>query len=404
MRYLHGDSSPFPLNENFLETLADATDCCVGLLHGDGALAGARDATQHAEGVAAGELERIDALARAVAEAVNVHGAAEPNSATEAAAIRIAELAQSAIDDARTGINDWRTETVREANASVPDVLGVLAQFLIRHQLPNTSWGLQWRAGLHGAAARAQAHSITPDGLNGTFEVRLPMEHLWALPVKIASLEKSAIIQVMRKGWLSGAKLREEHLDRYYITSVQHSNDRIAMVLSRSGKEPSDGLEVRVRQNDSQGLAILPVDPEGRALAKPVELIGEDAAVVQRIWEKVEATIADLLWYRSELRVATWQGTPIRNVQNPEEVAKVIIDAIAPVVREIRAHSRSVDELTLKRDLGDGRREELFVSYQEILGKLAGLTPEHQALFDAYGLDEGSPRKKRRRTGARATG
>ena len=50
--------SPFPLNENFLETLADATDCCVGLLHADTALAGARDASQHAENVATGELER----------------------------------------------------------------------------------------------------------------------------------------------------------------------------------------------------------------------------------------------------------------------------------------------------------------------------------------------------------
>lgn len=387
MRYLHGDSSPFPLNENFLETLANATDACVGLLHADVALEHARQATEHADTVVAKELARIDSLAAAIADAVQGQGA-EPNSMTEAAAIRIAELSHAAIEDARRGVADWREETVAQANASVPDVMSVLATFLVRHQLPNTQWGLQWRAGLNGGPARAQVHAVTMEGLNATFEVHLPMEHLWALPVRVATLEKTAVIQLVRKGFFSGPRPRDEHLDRYFVTHVTHTPERIAMTLSKSAREPSEGLEIQIRTGDRGGLCVMPVDAEGRPAGEVIELVGEAAAIVQRIWERVETTIADLLWYRKELRVATLQGTPIKNLRHPADIARIIVESIAPVVRDLRRHSRSSTELTLKRDLGDGRREELFIPHHEILAKLSGLAPHHRALFDAYGLED----------------
>lgn len=43
-------------------------------------------------------------------------------------------------------------------------------------------------------------------------------------------------------------------------------------------------------------------------------------------------------------------------------------------------------ELVLKRQVEDGRREELFISIRELTDKFATLTPERQSYFGEYGL------------------
>jgi hypothetical protein len=42
----------------------------------------------------------------------------------------------------------------------------------------------------------------------------------------------------------------------------------------------------------------------------------------------------------------------------------------------------------LKRDLGGGRREELYVSRTELTGKIATLGPARRSLFTGFGLDD----------------
>src|SRR5690606_1167786 len=60
--------------------------------------------------------------------------------------------------------------------------------------------------------------------------------------------------------------------------------------------------------------------------------------------------------------------------------------SLAPIVREIRVRSRVPGELVLKRDLGDGRREEVFIPRRDLESKFEVLPYEYQACFSAVGL------------------
>ena len=65
-----------------------------------------------------------------------------------------------------------------------------------------------------------------------------------------------------------------------------------------------------------------------------------------------------------------------------------LVEKMAPVVREIARHSLSPNELVLKRLLDNGRREEIFVSRQELEQKFEGLGDPWRALFVTLGLAE----------------
>jgi hypothetical protein len=85
---------------------------------------------------------------------------------------------------------------------------------------------------------------------------------------------------------------------------------------------------------------------------------------------------------------ATLRSVPVHEIVHPEVIAEVIIDSVAPLVREMARRSSTEGELGLKRYLGDGRREELFMRYEELLAGTDALLPRHRLMFEAYGLSE----------------
>jgi hypothetical protein len=55
---------------------------------------------------------------------------------------------------------------------------------------------------------------------------------------------------------------------------------------------------------------------------------------------------------------------------------------------EISRRSGAPGELVLRRDVGDGRREEMYVTKAELWQKLLVLPPERRVAFAALGLSE----------------
>lgn len=392
MRYLFGDSTPFPLAENFLVTLSAATDCCVAILRADELADEGNRAVRDAESRVNRELATLAGLARRVEDCFG----ADPSVASPApgpvqvAEARIAESAWATIKQARAEIMALRDAAVTSSAKAAPHalVLPALSGFLTAHQLPETIWSIRWTASLSGASPNAEAYARTPCGLEATFDVEVPAAHLWSKPVRVMTLEKDVTIRMMRKPWLRKPRLCPERLDKLFITAVIHTPERASMILSRSAKDRSEGIEIVLRSEQSSEVMATRLGRDGNPVGLPEALLPDDVEVVNRLWARVEATIGELVCYRSRAVAASLGGVPVRDVVHPEAIAEVIIEAIAPIVREIARRSASPRELALKRTLGDGRREELFISYSTVLERAEGLSERHQGKFDAFGLRE----------------
>jgi hypothetical protein len=92
--------------------------------------------------------------------------------------------------------------------------------------------------------------------------------------------------------------------------------------------------------------------------------------------------------HRTRATSAKLGGVLVGEVPRPEVIAAAIVRALAPHVREIAARTTTPRELALKRELGDGCREELFITYDTVLERCKDLSAVHQEVFDMYGLRE----------------
>jgi hypothetical protein len=378
--YLYGDSTPFPLEENFLETLRDVCETVAALLRADVGLMAARERAEEAKRMAVREQSKLEGMAAGLVRALEgpMQDAESPSTARVAG--RVLQSARSVLEGARGETTMRRDEALRAVERELGDTRGVVMRnlegLMARRQLPHTVWRLRWRAGAGDARAAATVAGSAPNGLETTLELDVPASHMWARAPRVKLLEKGLTLRLPReKSFLRSAGPHKEHLDGWVITEVEVAPERVALVLRRHAHGPAEGLELVVRDQSGPAPSARRLRPGGGPVGVQVVLDGSDARGLDRLWRRVAETMRDLERRRTRLVAAAFGGKPMSQLDRPARLASALVDAVAPFAREIRRRSPGLGELSLKRDLGGGRREELFVATAEIIRRLDGLGP-----------------------------
>lgn len=411
MRYLYADSTPFPLPQNFLATICAGTDACVSIFRAEELLDDCNRIIREAETRATGELAQLSALSHRVDGALgagsippvangasgldqgaaNKGGQPSTKSAGELTLSHIRELAWTALDQARTDVLKARDTRIASAMQMSPRamVLPALSTFLSSHEIPDTAWGIRWTAGLGGAPTRAELHARTPVGLEAVFDVAIPHGHVWARAARVALLGFDASIAMMKKPLLGKARPTLTRLGELHVTHVVLTPDRATLKLSESAKSPSRGIEFVFGSGDGPAEVMATrVDKAGYPIHEAERLSLSDATAVHKLWSRVTTLLGGLVAYRTRATSAKLGGVPVIEVGRPVVVAQTILRALAPYVREIAARTTVPRELALKRELGDGCREELFIHYETVLERIKQLSRPHQLQFEIFGLQE----------------
>lgn len=389
-RYLFGDSTPFPLDENFLDTACAAVECSVALLRADEVRVEEKRlvaAVEQRTLQEIGHFEQVEATLRgAYADPVD-----DLRGQIGASAGRMAE-------SLRKEIMAFRDAAIAKAleTAALSRVMPAIGKFFERHQLPNTKWSIAWGARLDGRGTTvAQVHARAPGDLDVSLDVAIPADHTWSKAVRVSSLASGVGIHLIKKRVLRKPRIELETLDALYVTELIDLPGECSMTLRRSSKKTSVGLRIVYAVDGA--VQVSRIAEDGSRSADPETMTPEDAAIARALFARVSGQLRSLVPFRAKLRAAYFRDTPLhtaptesapegRIFEQPAAVARLLIESIAPYVREIARRSNGAGELALKRTLGDGRREELFVSYDTVLAGVAKLAPMHRALFELFGL------------------
>ncbi len=389
--YRYGDSTPFPFEDNFIDTICAATDACVALFRAEVVAEKARLKAQGARRHAEDELQRLQVLERAVEAAMSpLLPSGKPDTIAEASALRIAQTARQTVKQARTQIHRRRDTAVRLTadNDTGRRVTEALSAFLLTHQLPKTRWEIHWNVKMPSEDVRVTARALLPCRIRASFAVQVDESSRWSAPVRVSSLEPELILELQRPGgWLrKRPTLHKQALHKLFITEVHCTPTRDTLVLRHHYKKPSGGYRVVLRDTEQALPTITPIDADGTDSGKRLSLGGDSGVSLAQLWAQIERSMHGLRRRRCEMIDATFDEVNVENHDEPAEIAEAILSAIAPTVREMRLRSKVPGELTLKRDLGDGRREELFVPRRKIEAKFADLPRKHRGYFEAIGL------------------
>jgi hypothetical protein len=397
MGHVYGDSTHFPYDINFVELIRHAVDCCVTIMAAQHQVASAVDRSGTFDQLRKQERARMDAMS----DAVKLTMTAFMSSHSE----RMVRTASRVLESARAVIESELQALEGQANGELSNTRGVVDRarestyraveaFVLRHDLPNTSVGLRLLAGEESYSG--QALVATPFGIEAVFALAIPPAHDWGKMRRVAELSAGTEVHVPQEaGWISKRMaVSPVKLDKLVVTEVALASDR-SLITLRKGPRSGSGFQLEVSSEAQAKATLRKLGEDGSPTGDPtLQLEGEDAMHAMRLWNRVQDTAIDLAMRRQAMTSATFDGKPLREIDEPQDIATKLINVLAPVVQEIARRSGAPGELVLRRDLGEGRREEIYITKAELHEKVMTLPATLRPIFDPFELSEG-PRSPR---------
>jgi hypothetical protein len=377
----YGDGSPFPFDDAFLDLLADAVEACTTML---AATADLDHQRADAEAVlqAIGEEERqLLMFERAVAAACETAPSRETASGRDSTpAMRAAERTRSAMEQA-VELSREHLKQISATKAALPSWDGTARQvhaaageFFTRRLLPGARWAWEWD--VTGPAPHAEA-TAEDARFRVVFDLELP--RAFGAPVRIDALVPDLIVHLPRRRWFRKPVETALPLGRCFLVAARH-DDR--------------GRELVIRKPDRSGWRIeLPEDgqPSVTALDRRGRPAGTGLVRTDELAPLLDALDRELATPRLPRRAHTvlLDGAHVAELSDTTLAARALLDELGPTVRAIRQRSRTPGELSLKRDVADGVREELYVSRASLTAPYGDLPAEYRRLLDDAGFGRG---------------
>ncbi len=392
MTYLYGDSTDSGLELNYIELLRDFLDFAVQIMLSEQRIDEAEALSAKQKTQVNAELENLRTLGEAVVRALNASKTQAKKSATNKS---IAELRQMTQDNLRSSAEQLKGKVVagdkeisvrkqreRAGNAKITERL------LLQHQLPDSKNTVAIAINQEGNAYDARVTGSCKQGLNWTFAAEIPAKNQFHQVLKVSSLapELSIDLPEMSGFVRKSVKLKPYRVSPLYVTGLASERKEFVLTLRTTAvsAEPT-GLNVRATPS-TKGVTVQRIE-KGEESA-PFQLSDGDAAELLKICIELNDERVGLVDYRAKLVALLFDGKELSECPDPKILLRRLIDRIGPIIRKIAKHSLAESELVLKRVLANDRREEIFASRADLIGKLSGVSIGYRGIFAPLGLGE----------------
>ncbi|HEY2748088.1 MAG TPA: hypothetical protein VGL86_25870, partial [Polyangia bacterium] len=373
-RILFGDSTPFPFGLEFLGALRAVVDCCATMLASQHSIDQAVKRSAQVEEGLRGERWRLESLLEAVRKAAAPFASSTPNMTSSAADVMAATRA--IVERERATVERRWSGELQQAQRIVDDSCSAAYQaleaLLLRNTPPQSSVG--WRLAADADGYEALVRLSTQFGLEAQFGVALPVEHAWSRLRRAADLAPGLALAVPKP-------LR---LDKLFVSEAIVDAAHVTLWLRKSARTGA-GVRITVA-SETEDAEVQLLDELGQPSGDVFELDGDERAAPFRLASALVDSTFDLALRRQLMTGAALSGSTLRGRFEPRDVCARLIAAYAPIVSEIARRSCAPGELMLRRDLGGGRREAVFITRGELRARLTRLPPTLRALFDPFEL------------------
>ena len=388
MSYLYGDSTPSTLDVDFIDFLQEGLDFCVQLVLSTDGLQRQTERGNALRQAARSDIERLENLGAAAAE----HFSDKGDGPAGRCALAVIRSTNDHIRSEVQGLNS--ALEIEEAKLEVAragereNCVKALEALLLRHDLPSSSASLHLRSRA-GEPYAARLHTVTPLGVTATIELDVPSSHLFGHVIRIDRILDHLEVQIPEVGgWLHKQfKMRTHRLEKLHVIELDLRGKETSVTLRASADGTGPGFDILVSGEEPR-VTLVRVAERGGSADPPFEVDQAEADNLLALLEKLEASAQELTVHRKALLQASLDDCLLRDHDAPILLAERLVQAIAPVVRDIAVRSPSTTELVLKRLVRGGRREEIYVTKSELREKIERVPTAFRALFDPLGLGE----------------
>jgi hypothetical protein len=392
MRYLFGDSTPFPFPFDFLKTLEIFMKIGTRVVLLEHGMRKTAEETFAAQGERATGLEALERFHHQVMRAVNQPGP-DHAYATEYAQ-RLLEHATALVEEQRRAAQQaHERDAARTASerARVNEEVAVeLHTFFREARLPALETRLL--AALVDGRPEAAARLVHPGAIGVSFALNTAKATSWQAPRKLGDLAGHLELTVgIKKSWIGSKVTREPvRLDDWVVGSAE-LRESSATIAVRKKPDHSDTLVFELRRDLGAVAADVSHPGDPNATLVPAAAEPTDLPHLDRLWTALRAMFDEIFEERGAISAITLDGEDPLPRGLGQDLIERIITVLAPTALQIARRSPNARELSLKREGSDGRREEFYLTRSNLLAQLQPLPREGRDVFAPLGLDDWVP-------------
>ncbi|HEX7842366.1 MAG TPA: hypothetical protein VF469_33065, partial [Kofleriaceae bacterium] len=284
--YRYGDGTPFPLDENFIETLTTAVETCTNAFVPLTELDARREKAREVRREADKELGRLADLEATVIGSLLAFAPSDSKkpSLTQQVSQKITAGVKTAVSEARRQVEGrvGATDALAAPKTATDAVLRALRPFFEEQQLPNARWIMSWDVrGLEPAAnAVASAGRIS-----ASFSL---VPDPYRAPIRVEQLAEGVTVHMMKKGVFGRAKPAPIDLGKYVVVAFERTLHESIVTLKENPNKSAQGLRFAVTE---VGATWVSITAAGDADGDPNPLDIDDVAPVRQLAERAHAAL-----------------------------------------------------------------------------------------------------------------
>ncbi|HEY2365196.1 MAG TPA: hypothetical protein VGH87_02380 [Polyangiaceae bacterium] len=384
MRFLYGDSVPFPPQYDFLGALKIFVDqaTLAARLDGEG-----RAAMEVAEVDATNRQRAIEALEGAHFAAMHALQTATTGGQPLIAdyALKVQEFATSYVGHTKQDALNTAERAREGARAKTENgrmqLRNAVDQILIALRLPVQSSEIVMDFSEN--ANDFQSILRYPDGIASAYALSVDMLEEWKRPKRVSDFTSNVTLPVGLKKSIfkRGVSYESLTLDEYFLGGFELADDTAQLRL-RKKPDQKDALVFDMKYTDAGFYAEVqhPGEPDAATL-EPV--LDQHAAVeLERFVMLLRSAAGAVVKHKSRVLGITIHGHDVFDDHLVNQLLTTIVKQLVPTVAEISRRSTSPIELTLKTEDETGKRQEIYVKKAELYAKIDGVPLGERPIFD----------------------
>ncbi|MEM7609101.1 MAG: hypothetical protein AAF411_27445 [Myxococcota bacterium] len=367
MPYLYGDSEPFPLDYNFLETLASFVENGAKAAHHDAAIT----RTERALAQGLSDLETAQRNLKAFADTIcqglsDTRALAPADPPVVALGDDVLSYAEAAASRAVAAQGQRADKMRAQAEAEIAEHRRVMREalegFLLRGvlggELVHATLTLEGKGGYAIAATRRLI-----GGVEVTYRIDTERFAEWTQPRTVESVAGAMELQVgMKKKFLRRDLTRElMRVGDHTIMAALMDESGAEITIKKKVDSNKPPLTLMLAREDDQLDAYIE-----RADKDVFPAVPSDAEKISGLWHALESVGRRALDHRDAVVSVRYHDEDLLNGAGIHALVGVLLEAYAPIAKEIDRRSASSRELSLKLEHPSGSREELYLDKAQL--------------------------------------
>jgi hypothetical protein len=394
MKYLFGDSTEFPLQKDFLALLDDFIETSIKAITLESTVFDLKKTIRDRRMLKNSVLNEMNNFLLTVDVAISEAVARSKERETIVKyAERSREFLKKYIEDGETKFSNEVFREIADFERKVDEAdeekRKILESFFIQDPIPIINKKYTVNAAKEGYSAKVQ---VDYEGnISSVFNIAFPELPFWHKHVKARDFIKGVEIPArMKKPILKKEPVPDIiSIDDYYLSDLVLSGKEVEVVFKK--RLDTSAERFRLKMNFMGEFAAAVYHAEENDIEKNIQAVPElkDALTTFRLRELGEKIVEEtnaLYPRRQRLEALYLGGKDVLEENLVFELMQKVAEIFAPTITEIKKHSPSEEELSLKLEDETGIRSEIYLRKSTIREKLKAINEKGDRLFAALNI------------------